>query len=498
MISLTDIYTIIKPLNRKQRLDFENFCSEWSPRKSNELIKVMQLFSRSNKLPDEITFEKIPFFSNPRNRLYFREILIDFLSFNRERNSFDAEIKRLLSFEEYLTMQRHYQIGRKVILRAKEMAIEDEEYSLLLQILERERFLIKRTLDFSVTNEMLENEMQTNRTLELLSIESKYGFLHDYTYLSLMSGDRIKPIEIMNNNLMRSLPAFPSFKTQKFYHSIKAMYFASINQNQNVINERRAIITLMESKKSYIHTHSYLYLNGLINLARAEITTGNFEQVSLIENKIKTHFGSENPEVFIYIYFLWSSVACGRLDTTNLDSFSKEFENDWERFIGRIDPVILIETLFHFAILHFLIGQYKNSKKWLERIVNHTESQSRMDIQKFVNYFLLVFCLEEEDFDSLTKRIRSLTRKDKKVVTKDSLENLIVNNISRLSKNWSYIDGQLSESTKNELVEFRDKINILAKYQQNQMGLNEILVWIESKLQGILPIEIAKRLIKND
>ena len=136
--------------------------------------KYVQLFDLLNKQEtyDEQAVKKKGFTSDDKNVL--SEKVMDAIHIMQLHKSVDAELRLLLDYFSILYTKRHWQLLGKYIRKAKQIAKENERFSVLLEILKWEQTLLFKTVKTGFGEKINELVREKEVVLEQYKNELKY------------------------------------------------------------------------------------------------------------------------------------------------------------------------------------------------------------------------------------------------------------------------------------------------------------------------------------
>jgi hypothetical protein len=293
-----------------------------------------------------------------------------------------------------------------------------------------------------------------------------------------------------------------------FHYSIRVFAHAQLGNYSQCTKDLQAELDIYERKvpfdKSIFNDYTSMYCNKILYLFydkqyKAALTTLNeFIQLVSQTKKEKWEYQINGRMLLDYQYkclFMESAInfLSGRYEKAidmapKMETFLKD-----SRY--QIPKAYLIETNYYIAYNHFILGNYKQTLQYLNKILNYTKEDLsvREDIYCLSKLLLLMTHYELKTEDILKYLLRStyhFLAQRKRIYGLERAILLFIKN--KLLKNT-----RVNLFTEN-VIEFKNKLEKIAKkpYEKSHLMDLDIIAWLESKIRRKSFLEIMKEKYK--
>lgn len=508
-----DLFLLIKSLTKQEKSYFKKLASAFNDNESSNYIRLFDELVKQSK-NEEYNEQKIKSqnysgkfvknFSFHKNYLY-NMILDAMIIYNKEKNNL-VDLRFLLSQVEFLYNKLHFEQANKILIKAKKIAKDSEDYIAMVRILNWEKILARRS---SFTSQFLEvfNAIYKEQTEAIAKIKniSDYNYLYHKmgaisektgTGFSRNENDFSSFIEINDNELLQDEKFAITFESRFFYHNIKQQFFMTVLDFQQAYYHTSKIAELFESKPSELKNNLRRYIITLHNFLNIQIRLKKFDEYETTVGKLlslKNRFGnflSDHDKTYIFY-----SIAVALFGKYFIRPDSKQLKEHLE-FVSRELPLNekkihikqLIILYFFTGVGYFVVEDFEKCIYWMGKIINSEKNDMSQDYQSHARIVNLLCYYELSYFDSLDYVLKSTyhyLNKNKRAYKYETIILKYLRKSFRITSKKDLMDMLLD--MKIELEEIVNK-----PYEKNAFDTFNILIWVESKLQNIPVFEMIK------
>lgn len=498
-----DLFQLIKSLDQTEKRYFKVFSTMHI--KGSDSNKYASLFDAidSQDAYDEREIRKK--FQNERflNQLhvaknYLYNIILKSLRLYHSEKSKLNELMDILRDVQILYDKSLYKQCRKLLERAKKIALTYEKYSQLLAVLDWEKTLA-RTSSYADTNEkeLLGFYDEINETLGKISNINEYWKLTMKSFRLMKKKGEIRNKtelkqfnEIIKNPLLLSEDKANTFISKTFYFNIKGLYYLTNKDFKNLHTHCVRLVALLEENPLLMKEENYIA--SLYNLLLVQIELKKYDEALVTIKKlrsIETKSDSMQARIFVTSYDTELNLYLRTGEFEKGLKLVKEIESGLKRFKEKINKESEALFAFNIAYVHFGLGNYNDSLKLLNDIINDKELNIREDLQCFARILDLLVHYELKNFDLIEYKMKStrryLSNKDKL----NKFELIILNYMRKLLNAKSDDDRNfIFREWKKELTQISGDILEIKAFEYF-----DFLSWLESKLKKKSFWEIVKQ-----
>ena len=490
------LFVLIKSLTKSEKRQFNLYVGRLG---GNIDAKFFSLFKFLEKL--KVYDEKIIIksgivtkqqLSNLKAHLY-KQILIS-LRLNPAHKNIRIQIREQLDFATVLYQKGLYKQSLKLLEKAKNLALENEEKNIAYEIVELEKVIETQYITRSLSNRADQLSIQAKELSQQNVVASKLSNLSLQLYSYLLQNGYVKnnkELEFINSYFYSKLPKYDfekfgfreklwlykshlwfSFLTQDFLHSYKYA-----NQWVDLFKENKKFITL----------HPVFYLKGINYLLEACFfvkKVDNFkEELRLFEKDVDEKIIPTNTNtdilIFQYLYanklhlhFLEASFAKGEYLVDIINQKIEIYKN-------RLDNHYVVMLYYKIACLYFGMGKNELCIAYLQKIIKSKNLGSAEDLQCFARVLNLIAHYEcGLDYD-LERQFLDTYKFLLKMQNLQEVQKVFLTSIRDLSDVYPH-------EIKNEFKKIHTKLKTFEShpYEKRAFLYLDILSWLESKIQN--------------
>lgn len=489
------LFVLIKSLTKSEKRQFNLYVGRLG---GNVDAKFFSLFKFLEKL--KVYDEKIIIgsgivskqqLSNLKAHLY-KQILIS-LRLNPAHKNVRIQIREQLDFATVLYQKGLYKQSLKLLDKAKNMALDNEEKNIAYEIVELEKVIETQYITRSLSNRADQLSVQAKELSQHNVIASKLSNLSLQLYSHLLQNGYVKNKEELKFIDKYFNDRMPKYEYQKlgFRERLwlnKAHLWHSFLIQDFLLSYKyaRKCVDLFDSSK-LINLHPVFYLKSKNYLLEASFLVKN---VTVFKQELN-HFESEidqksipmntNTELLIFLYFYANKLHLHFLE----GSFEKgEYLVDVintkiDKYKNRLDNHYVVMLYYKIACLYFGMGKNRECIGYLQKIIRSKNLSSAEDLQCFARILNLIAHYEcGLDYD-LERQFLDTYKFLLKMENLQEVQKVFLESIRDLSDIFPH-------EIKNEFKKIHAKLKVFENhpYEKRAFLYLDILSWLESKIQN--------------
>lgn len=499
-----NLFSLVKSLTKSEKRQFKLYVGRLGVNSDSKFLNLFNLLDKA-KTYDEASIIKSGIvkkqqLANVKAHLY-KQILIS-LKLNPSHQNVRSQIREQLDFASILYHKGLYKQSLKILDKAKELAITNEEKNMAFEIVELEKIIEAQYITRSISNRADELVVQakefssqnvtasklSNLSLQLYSIMLKTGYVKNEAESEEVTqyfNDRLKKITVKNLGFREKLWLY---KAHLWYNFLMQDFL-------NCYKYSSKLVDLFQENPKMINLNPVFYLKGNNYLLESIFFLRNKPKFTEKLNKLKEIV--ENPEfikdtnisTLAFLYTNFHSINQHFIDGSFEDGLHliPKIEEELELYKDRIDPHHKMIFYYKFASLEFGAGNNKNCIKYLDKIISNKSLSMREDLLCFSRVLNLVAHYEA----SLDYHLESLLRSTYKFLIK-------MNDLHEVQKEMIKFIRGLQDIYPHDLKNaFKDLVERLKVYEDHPYERRsflylDIISWLESKVYNKTVGEIIK------
>jgi hypothetical protein len=491
------LFQLVKSLKKSEKRNFKLYVKRNT---ASEDLKIIYLFDALDKMDtyDEAELLKKnkklskQQLSNVKAHLY-KQILAS-LRLIRSEQDIVIQLHEQLDYADILYNQGLYLQSLKVLDRIKEYARSFYQYSFLLETL----FFEQKIEALHITRSMqdragkLAADMQTvNDQLQLAGKLSGLS-LQLYSWyiqhgVARNEQDEVAVREFFESRLPVGMPAARGFYENLYLYQCYS-WFAFIGQDfLSYYRYTHRWVDLFDKEPVMIPIETAHYIKGMHNLLGAHFDLLNYPKFLETLSRFEKFFHSEavqendNNRIQTFVYLHIAKINQHFIDGTfsegiELVPFIEEKLKEYEIYLDRHRILIFY---YKFASLYFGSGDYENTIKYLNKIINW-KMDLRTDLQCYARLLHLIAHYELGNDNLLEYLIKSVYRFMAKM-----------QNLSRVEEEiFRFLRNSFKLGPKAFKPEFIRLLERLKTYEKNRYETRafvylDIISWLESKIREV-------------
>lgn len=488
-----ELFHLVHSLSKNEKRYFRRFIHQYSDKRGNNYLQLFEAVQKQSSYDQDKLLHKfrnddfVKHFSSAKSYLY-KIILKSLRAYRAEKNTL-IQIRDLQTDAEILQEKGLYLQALKQIRKAKKLGEHYELHLPLLEILQKEKWLIKKVWKKSAEQESEAIIRTINQSFDHLVREVKYGVMFDRFYYVQ---EKMDAQADLNEQLERILGTTSddqkvgSFQSIHLELQIKAFYYHLHGETEAI---HRCLIQTREHWEAHpqmISLYPGKYKLILRNCLQEHSYQGKEDLFEDLVSKIES-LPESAPETELSIQK--SLLFTQLLYYLNTGKFEKGIELAprirafLDRFQQQLPDLWILSFSYNLCLVHFMSGHSREALNWANAVINYEKSEVRINVQYGARLLRLLIHYDLGNYDLLEYLLRSTLDYCRKDMGYKALAAPIAQCLRKLLATAVPSPGLFE----NSMEEIRAE-NDCKKLQ----GTQETLIWLESKKENRSITEIAR------
>lgn len=491
-----NLFSLVKSLTKSEKRQFKLYVGRLGVNSDSKFLNLFNILDKA-KGYNEATIIKSGIvkkqqLANVKAHLY-KQILIS-LKLNPSHQNVRSQIREQLDFASILYHKGLYKQSLKILDKAKELAIANEEKNMAFEIVELEKIIESQYITRSISSRADELAMQakdlsaqnvlasklSNLSLQLYSTILKTGYVKNEEESQMVTkyfNDRLPKINLKKIGFREKLWLYKahlwySFLMQDFLNCYKyaSKWVDLFYQNPSMINLNPVF---------FLKGNNYL-LESLFFISNKPKFIKKLEDFKATVNDPK-FVKDENVSTLVFLYTNFHSINQHFIDGSFEEGLVliPQIEKELVLFEDRIDPHHKMIFYYKFASLHFGAGNNKACITYLNKIIFNKSLSMREDLLCFSRVLNLVAHYEA----GLDYHLETLLRSTYKFLIK-------MNDLHEVQKEMIKFIRGLQDIYPHDLKKaFKSLLETLKTYEDHPYERRaflylDIISWLESKIEN--------------
>ena len=300
---------------------------------------------------------------------------------------------------------------------------------------------------------------------------------------------------IMRHPLLAKKHNALTFHSLVYFHECHSLYFSLTKDYKNDVYHIENLIKLMESNEHHIAENPSAYMIVLTNFIGTQIWLKNYSKASLYLEKLRSLVPRserlknklfQNRAVLEFTIYIETGQFNKGLPLI------KEIRDELDKSDGGLlKNNIIIEMLlaFNAFCIYFGLGDYKDAKLWLNKILNDGSLDRRVDLLCFARIMNLILHFELGDQEALEHITRStyrfLYKRERLYKMETIILHFIRNKMPKMNSPKEFIEA--FKELKKEFIKLSEDT-----FEKNVFEYFDFISWLESKIEKRSFSEIVK------
>ncbi|GJM32081.1 MAG: hypothetical protein DHS20C18_10820 [Saprospiraceae bacterium] len=494
------ILNLIYSLNESEKRYFSLFVQMHKNKKDYfELYKKLNKHTGNREKTTERIPSKIKGISNlSRAKKQLYEQLMRSLRLKYEREFKETELNNAICEAFLLKKKGLARQSEERFAQIKKEAMHYECHYQVCTIIDKQLRLAMNNLKKGMMESMLSLHEEKERVLQQIIEEERFEKMRHQAFLLFRSDSDIRratiagEVETLIEILLKTGHTANTFFSQNACFDALALLYRLKLDHTEALRYYRKILSLWNKEEhhhfreafaDFYKLHIYNYLNTLHLTAQYE----EFDQRLKEARKLKLSFLEDEVEDFQNIEFLKFLQLINTNKFVEAQQLIPEIETRLLSYSDRVECMIesrKITWLYNIAVFYFIIEEFDSAETWFLRLFSLSFSkEQRKDLKYLSKIFLLIIHYEKgypRDEERLQKSTLKYLKRNEAYL---DFEKIVLHELNALS---SYpTDLKRKKAT---LVSFQQKIEEIKRAKSIRNGVEEIGLWIQSRLDGV-PIQ---------
>ncbi|WP_452225327.1 hypothetical protein [Lacinutrix chionoecetis] len=491
-----NLFLLVKSLSKSEKRQFKLYVGRLGVNTNSKFLNLFNLLDKSNVYDEAAILKsgivKKQQLANVKSHLY-KQILIS-LKLNPSHQNVRLQIREQLDFASILYHKGLYKQSLKILDKAKEMAILNEEKNSAFEIVELEKIIEAQFITRSISTRADELAIQAKELSELNVIASKLSNLSLQLYSIILKTGYVKNEKegiLVTKYFNKRLPKFDinnvGFREKLWLYKAYLWHSFLLQDFLNCYKYASKWVNLFYHNPAMINLNPVFFLKGNNYLLESLFFISNkyrFEKkLKELEDTISlpSFPKDENVATLVFLYTNFHKINFHFIDGSFNDGLSliPDIEAQLIHFNSRIDAHHKMIFYYKFASLHFGAGNNKECIKYLDKIISNKTLSMREDLLCFSRVLSLVAHYEA----GLDYHLETLLRSTYKFLIK-------MNDLHEVQKEMIKFIRGLQDIYPQDLKKaFKELHETLIKFEDHPFERRaflylDIISWLESKIEN--------------
>jgi hypothetical protein len=493
--STDSLFQLIKSLHKAEKRHFKLYIKRSSAKEDLKIVELFDALDKLSEYDERVLLKKLPSILKPQLNNIKTHLYKQVLASLRDLKSTDTlelQLSEQLDNARILYNKGLKHQSLKILERAREIAKANGKFNYLAQVISLEKKIetlhITRSIQEKtekLTQEALEISGHIDRVTRLSNLAlrlygwyTKHGHARnekDEAGIRRFFKEQLPSDAFELTDFYERLYLYQSYTWYAFIRQDFLMYYRYAQKWVDLFNENEVM-----KKVELGH-----YIKGMHNLLNAHFDLRNFQQFEkvLLEFENFSHhpiaLQHDNFRIHTSIY-----INSARLNWHLMTGTFKEglklvnaVLTNLDEYALYVDPHRIVVFNYKLATLYFGSGDYNTCIDFLQKIINDTSADLRIDLQSYARLMHMLAHYElgnDEIIESLIKSVYRFMAKMKNLtVVEEEMFRFIRHSF-----------GVSPRKMKPELEKFLHKIKHLEKdrFETRAFAYLDIISWVESKV----------------
>ncbi len=496
------LFILVKSLSKSEKRQFKLYVGRLGVNTDSKFISLFNLLDKHQSYNEKAILDsgivKKSQLSNLKAHLY-KQILVS-LRLNPVNQNVRIQLREQLDFATILYHKGLYRQSLKILDKAKQLAIENQEKSIAFEIVELEKIIETQYITRSIPDraeELAEQSIQlsednivtsqlSNLSLQLYGMMLKFGYVR--------SDEEFKRVKkFFESNLPNIEYESLGFREKLWYLKAHLWYSFLMQDFLSSYKYSSRLVNLFYANPEMITLNPVFFLKGNNYLLEAQFFVkyrSQFrETLDKMEEVIRQNDFPQNDNV-ASLSFLY--LSANRLNLHFLEGTFKTalylvdgINLGIKKHKDRLDQHHIMVLYYKIASLYFGVGDYKNAIEYLKKIIQNKQLKMREDLMCFARLLSLVAHYEAGMDYHLEVQLKSTY---KFLLKMDDLQQVQKEIIKFLRSLGSVYPNDLNKAFKKLYTDLKKYEN--HPYEKRAFLYLDILSWLESHLEQ-KPIDLV-------
>lgn len=507
----TELFDLIKSLSKSEKRFFKLSSSLQTGDKN--YLKIFDAIDKQKTYDEEALKDQfrdetfVKHFPSEKNHLY--KLILKSLRSYHSDSSISSILKQELKNVEILYKKALYKECNKFLARAKKLARDHEKFYFLYECITWEKQLLEQAYEsgkFDKDLDALVHEeehviAQLRNLAEYHVLYSKINYVFRRNGFARNERQKATVTEVADHPLIKGKNTALSSRAATICYYVQGLCHVTNREHDLAFKKFQRVQEIMDDNPKIKADIANRYVRTLSHLLFSYLDNNDFDRCLEMIDEMRAlpkqnGFDSEDVKVQIFTStYTAELVVRDRLgDYENAIALADDIEKNLEAFGQKVNKEQEIVFYYNIANVYFGAGNYRNSLKWINLLLNDNEQQLRQDIYIFARIMNLIIHFELGNTDLLEYLLKSTTRYLNKRKKDYEAESVILKYLKKLPK-LVYEDDLVGH-----FESMRTDLNKLFKEHRERVVLDyfDFNAWLDSKIDGVTFAEAAKRHRKKE
>lgn len=500
-----NLFLLIKSLTKSEKRQFKLYVGRLDVNQDSKFLNLFNFLDKSKGYDEAAILNreivKKQQLANVKAHLY-KQILIS-LKLNPSHQNIRSQIREQLDFASILYHKGLYKQSLKILDKAKEIAILNEEKNLAYEIVELEKIIESQYITRKISKRADELTLQAKELSSLNLISSKLSNLSLQLYGIILKSGYIKneaESKEIKDYFNNRFPEFNfqdlGFREKLWLYNVYLWYSFLLQDFKNCYKYALKWVGLFDEYPQMITVNPVFFLKGNNYLLEALFFMGNKE-------KFESHFlkfqevtsgkkfpNNENLQALTFLYLNLNSINLYFIDGSFQEGVKviPKIEMELDTFKDRLDEHHVMIFYYKFASMHFGHGNNEACIYYLDKVISNKSLLIREDLQCFARVLNLVAHYEA----GLDSNIETLLKSTYKFLIKTNdlyeVQKEMIKFLRGLQDIYPQDIKQAFEKLRDTLKKYEDH-----PYERRAFLYLDVMSWLESKIQNVSIAEVIQK-----
>lgn len=493
-----ELFQLVKSLSKSEKRYFKLSSSLQSGEKNYmKLFDAIELQDEYDEVELKNKFSKETFIKHlPSEKNHLYSLILKSLRGFYSDKSAAAILQEQLRNIELLYGKALYKECSKIIRKAKKMAYDYEKYYFLLDLIDWEKTLIEeeylRGVFSKDLNKLVDEEsvcLERLRNLaEYQMLYSRINYVFRRGGYSRNEEEQAIVNEIANFYLIKGKNTALTTKAATACYYIKGLCASTERNLEATYINFMKVVTIMEGSPLIMKELPKRYIKALNNVMFSFLDQKDWENCYEMIQKMKgltKQKGFESIDIQLLLFTFPNNAEL--LVCLSKGDFKKAINTvipnilkGIEEYDGKISNEGVMLFYYNISRIYFGIGDYKNALKYINLVLNDSETGLREDVYTFARLVNLIIHFELGNYDLLDYTIKSTKRFVAKSMKNYKFETIFLKDFKKLLKNKD------EDVMKEFFLEFKkDLVEVLKDpYEKAAIEYFDFISWLDAKIEN--------------
>ena len=430
---------------------------------------------------------------------YLYHAILKCLRNYHSESSIEIEIKNQLNDVEILYRKGLYQQCRSTLNQIEKTALKYENHFVLLEVYNwygelRQVMADNKSFPDHIT--LYQNELNSlnahKNTIEYKKISSDL-FFNLRSEGMYRDKEQMRDIDkIALSSLLQSEAKATTFRSKLSFYQLHGAYRTLKGDIEIAIGYQQKVVALLETNPHQIQRKPLFYLISMNNLAIGLTKIKKYDEALIAIEKLRAStktFHIKNSidwqtKLFTITSSLELDVYIKSDDYTKGIALIPQIQSELERLEKHVSPVHELQFSFAFARLLHANKMYKESLRWVNKLLNNPNKEVRSDIYCCARMLQIIIYYDSKDWEALPFAIINTTRYLKSTKKLYRAETALLATMRKLEDVGKQKELQQLVKLSAAFVEiFSDNL------EKNLLDNFDFSSWVNDKIKLLQPVE---------